>query len=212
MKEYTHIAGGVLFFLIFAYILDLNYIISGMIFAGWISIFPDVIERMIWKHQTIGHSLIWIIPFIIISYFNLVIGVALITGFLSHLFFDMFTINGCRIFYPILNTTFVVLRKSIRVHANTNQEKAVFIFLIFLIVPLFVLTTGISTIPDLHGYTNTFNQNADSINPTHTNKNYPESKNTFYINLDLNSKSNKNITVHKVDENFTNIEVKDIGG
>lgn len=210
MREYTHVVGGVLFFLIFAYLLNLNYVIPGMVFAGWIAIFPDVIEKLFGKHQTYGHSLIWLVPFIIVSYFNTVIGVALITGFLSHLFLDMFTTNGCRILYPILNTTFVILKKPFRIKTFTNQEKAVFIFLIFLIVPLFMLTTGISTVPDICGYNNS--QPQEGINPVHSVKKFPETKNTFYINMDLNSKTNKNVTLEKVDENKTNIMVKDVEG
>ena len=111
MREYTHIAGAVLFFLIFAYLLNLVNVIFGIVFAGWISVFPDVIDKLIGNHKGIGHSIFWVFPLLIVTYFNFFIGIALLIGFLSHLFFDIFTANGCPVLYPITITNFVSLRR-----------------------------------------------------------------------------------------------------
>ena len=211
MREYTHIAGAILFFLTFAYILNLDNIIFGMVFAGWISVFPDVIEKLIGKHKRLGHTIFWIIPLIIITYFNFYIGVALLTGFLSHLFFDIFTASGCPILYPISLTNFVALRKFNRIKTPTNQEKGVFVFIIFLIVPLFVFTSGISSSINLSGNLNTDVINGDTTgNSFYHSGNTTGSKDTIHINLNLNSKGNKNISTEKVNDNITNIVVKDI--
>ena len=206
MREYTHIAGAVLFFLIFAYLLNFDHVIFGIVFAGWISVFPDIIEKLIGKHKRIGHTIFWVIPLVLVAYFNFFIGIALLTGFLSHLFFDIFTKNGCPILYPITITNFVALRRLNRVSTPTNQEKAVFIFIIFLIVPLFLLTSGISSNIDFSGY-HLEDKNGNSRDPNGINAG---SKNTVHINLDINSKSNKNISVEKSNDNLTNIMVKDI--
>jgi len=123
MREYTHIAGAILFYLLFAYLLNLHYIIPGIIFAGWISVFPDILDKLIGKHKSVGHSIFWILPLILVAYFNIYLGIALLTGFLSHLFLDIFTTNGCPLLYPIVRTNFVALKKQFRIKTQTNQEK-----------------------------------------------------------------------------------------
>ena len=211
MREYTHIAGAVLFFLIFAYILNLNNVIFGIIFAGWISVFPDIIDKLIGKHKGIGHSILWVFPLILVAFCNFFIGVALLTGFLSHLFFDIFTTNGCPLLYPISHTNFVSLRRLNRVRTTTNQEKGVFIFIIFLIVPLFLFTSGISTNLNLSEHHNLeVNTGDGGGNSFNHYGNSAGSKNTVYINLNLNSKGNKNISVEKINDNITNVIVKDL--
>ena len=67
MKIYTHIVGSIIIFYSFAYLINLNAILVGIFIAGWISVFPDVIDKIEGKHKGIGHSIIWIIPFIIIG-------------------------------------------------------------------------------------------------------------------------------------------------
>jgi len=209
MREYTHIAGAILFYLILVYLLNLHDIIIGIIFAGWISVFPDILDKLIGKHRSIGHSILWILPLILVGYFNIYLGIALLTGFLSHLFLDIFTRNGCPLLYPILRTNFVALKKQFRIKTQTSQEKAVFIFLIFLIIPVFMITTGIYSIAHLPGYQNLqSNSESDNLNLEDNYKNNLEPKNTIYINLDLKSKTNKNITIQKINENITNIIIK----
>ena len=191
-----------------AYLLNFNNIILGIIFAGWISVFPDVIDKLIGKHKGIGHSIFWVFIFMLVAYYNFFIGVALLTGFLSHLFFDIFTTNGCPILYPISRTNFVALKRLNRVRTTTNQEKGVFIFIIFLIVPLFLLTSGISSNLNLNNLE--VNSGDSNANSGYHQGNTSGFKNTVYINLDLNSKGNKNISVEKINDNITDIIVKDI--
>jgi len=58
MRFYTHIASGILFYVIFAYLINLNIAIFGIFVVGMISVFPDLVDKLNFKHRTIGHSLI----------------------------------------------------------------------------------------------------------------------------------------------------------
>ncbi len=151
MRIYTHIAGSILFYVIFAYLINLNTIIFGILIAGLISVFPDLIDKVIGKHRGIGHSIIWLIPFVFIGFFNFGIGFALIIGFLSHIFLDTFTWNGCPFFYPFSKINFVSLNKRNRVRTGTAKEKAIFIFILFILVPTILFSFGFLSVWDLSG-------------------------------------------------------------
>lgn len=209
MKIYTHIVGSILFFVFVAYLMNLNGIVIGIFIAGWISVLPDVIDRVEGKHKGIGHSIIWLIPFIIIGNINFLVGSALIIGFSSHIFFDIFTWNGCPFLYPFSKMDFVSLSRRNRIKTGTNQEKAIFVFIIFLLIPLLLFTTGIFSNLKVPGDQNSiFSTGEASGVPLN---NYYDTKNplkTINLNLQLNSNMSKNITIHQANENDTNIVVK----
>lgn len=100
MRSYTHIAAAILFYMIITFLLDLGHFLLGLILAAWISVFPDLVDRITGKHRGIGHSLLWLIPFSSLLIFNVDIGAAILVGFLSHLFLDTFTVHGCPALYP----------------------------------------------------------------------------------------------------------------
>ncbi|BDZ68787.1 metal-dependent hydrolase [Methanobacterium ferruginis] len=109
MRDYTHIAGAILIFLTFAYLTNFSNLLIGIFFAGWISVFPDIIDRLTGKHRGIGHSIFWLIPFSLIGLWDLPIAVAIIIGFLSHIFLDILTTHGCPLLYPIQDRILSVL-------------------------------------------------------------------------------------------------------
>ena len=47
MRYYTHIALGILLYTLFVWLLDQPFTIAGILFTAWISIMPDLIERVI---------------------------------------------------------------------------------------------------------------------------------------------------------------------
>ena len=155
MRIYTHIAFSILFFVTFAYLINLNATIFGILIAGLISVFPDTMDKFEGKHRGIGHSIIWIIPLVFIGFLNFGIGFALVIGFLSHIFLDTFTWNGCPILYPFSKITFVSLNKRNRVRTGTAKEKAIFIFILFLLVLTILFSTCILSVLDLSGTQNT---------------------------------------------------------
>lgn len=208
MRSYTHIAGAVLLFVTLAYLTNLNNLIIGIFFAGWISVFPDIIDRLSGKHRGIGHSILWLIPFALIGLWNLPIAVAMILGFISHIFLDILTTHGCPVLYPIWKTDFVCFGKKRRIKTGTNQDKAVFLFILFLLIPVLLFTTNIGSLLQYAGGQNVvFAANSDTVNGSINNDTM---KNNFYLNFELKEGVNKNISVQKISENETNILVNDI--
>lgn len=208
MRSYTHIAGAVLLFVTLAYLTNLNNLIIGIFFAGWISVFPDIIDRLSGKHRGIGHSILWLIPFALIGLWNLPIAVAMILGFISHIFLDILTTYGCPVLYPIWKTDFVCFGKKRRIKTGTNQDKAVFLFILFLLIPVLLFTTNIGSLLQYTGGQNVvFAASSDTVNGSMNNDTM---KNNFYLNFEIKEGVNKNISVQKVSENETNIIVNDI--
>lgn len=113
MRAYTHIAGALVLFMSFAYLTNLNNLYWGLFTAAWISIFPDVLNRLLVKHRGYGHSLFWLFPFILLALFSgdLTITAAIATGIISHAVLDVLTTHGSPILYPLSKVNFVVLSK-----------------------------------------------------------------------------------------------------
>lgn len=208
MREYTHITGAILLFLTFAYLTNYNNLIIGIFIAGWISVFPDIIDKLTGKHRGIGHSILWLIPFALLGIFNLTIAIAMIIGFISHILLDLMTIHGCPVLYPIIKTDFVCFNRRKRIKTGTYQEKAAFVFLLFLLIPVLFFITNIGS---LGGHS--ADQNvvfASNIDTTNSSKNNDTIKNNYNLNFELNEGTNKKITVQKVSENETTIIINDI--
>lgn len=210
MRYYSHIAAAVLFFLIFAYLFNIKNadLLEGIILTSVISVLPDIIDRMIaTKHRGMGHSLILWIPLVTlvgiisISRGNMLIFTAMVTAIISHIFLDLITRHGYPLFYP-KKITFVALNSNKRIKTGTKQEKAVFIFLILLLVPAVVFSFGIIPI-----YNPQPVQAQESVNDNKINNGMI--KDTVNVNIDANMK-NCNVTVKKVSENETQILIDDI--
>ena len=207
MREYTHIAGAILLFLTFAYLTSIHNLIIGIFFATWISVFPDLIDKLTRKHRGIGHSIIWLIPFALVSIFNLTIGAAMVIGFISHILLDLMTVHGCPLLYPLIKSDFVCFNKKRRIKTGTYQEKAAFVFILFLLIPMILFTINIGSHWGLTEDQNmVFASGNDAKNITEDNS---AIKNNYNLNFQLNDGSNKKITVKKVSENETTIIVND---
>ena len=204
MRSYTHIAGAMLLFITFAYLTNLNNILIGIFFAGWISVFPDIIDRLLGKHRGYGHSLIWLIPFVLVGFLDLTIAAALVIGFLSHIFLDILTVNGCPVLYPFWKTNFVCFNRGRRIKTGTNQDKAVFVFILFLLIPVLLFTTSIGSMINFSDNQNLVFAAGDNTNSSTNNDTI---KNTFNLNFELDQNVKKNITVEKSSENKTTITI-----
>ncbi len=205
MKTYTHVMGGILFFLILAYLLNISNPFLGLFCAAWISVFPNIMDKLTGKHRGLGHSFLWLIPMALVVIYSPLIAVALVIGFLSHLLLDSFTVYGAPALYPFKKSGFVCLNKKRRFETGSNQDKAVFIFLLFLVVPIILFTTGLGNVllggnMDVAFAANN-STNSTSITPQNSN---------IYLSFKLDDACNKNITFEKVNENKTSIVVQDI--
>ena len=131
--------------------------------------------------------------------------------FSSHIILDILTTKGSPILYPISKTNFVVLKENRRIKTDTNQDKALFLVLIFLLIPVLFFTIQsirIDKTPfDLsHAFaTNGTNEtNKPTSNPEYSMKNNPN----LNIQLPKPVKNiNETITIKKVDENETRIMI-----
>ena len=71
MREYTHIAGALLIYIIVAFLINLNISIMSIFLAGWISLFPDIMDKVTGNHRGIGHSIFWLIPLLLAGFLNI---------------------------------------------------------------------------------------------------------------------------------------------
>lgn len=107
---------------------------------------------------------------------------------------------------PLLETNFVCLAKKRRIKTGTKMDKAVFVFLIFLIIPAVLFATGNHVL--ILGEGEHITAFATRTSPTTSN---PYTiKNDVTLNFRLDEASNKNVTVERINENMTTILVKDL--
>ena len=209
MRWYTHVVGALLLYLILAFLFNLDITLISIFFAGWISIFPDIMDWLSGKHRGIGHSIFWVVPFILIGFLDSGIAFALIVGISSHIFLDIFTKHGSPMLYPLIKTSFVSLNIRNRIKTNTNREKAVFIFFILLLIPTVLLITGNLSRWSLPGDNTTIATGEASGVPQNTHNIQTSGKNGVNLNFQINSNARKNITIQEED-NRTNVIVDDL--
>jgi inner membrane protein len=207
MKYYTHIAGSLFFYLIVALLFQIDHLFIGLFFAAWISIFPDIIDKIVGKHRGLGHSIFWFIPILITGFYSDVLLIALFIGFASHLVLDIFTVHGCPLLYPLKKSNFVALNKKNRIKTSTNQDKAVFVFFLVFLIPLFLFTTSLGPMIKLGESQYVM---AAFMGDNQTNETIQSGKNYLSISLNLNNAGNKNITMERVNDTVTTIIVKDL--
>jgi membrane-bound metal-dependent hydrolase YbcI (DUF457 family) len=137
MKYYTHITFGILLYTLFVWLLNQPFTVVGILFTAWISIMPDLIEKVISEHRSWGHSIIWLIPITATFFFNTQAGIAFASGFLGHILFDTITKKGVAFLYPYKNTRMIMPQKEkSRIQTGSKQEKALCLVVLLLLVPL----------------------------------------------------------------------------
>lgn len=143
---YTHLAFGLLIALLSLDFFNIKNKLLFVLIAVFFSIFPDIDERkskigkkykktswiinFIFGHRGFFHSIfVPLILFFVLYNINNEIGIAVLVGYLSHLFMDALTKNGIRPLYPIIN-------KRINGFIKTNSilEKIFFLIIILLIL------------------------------------------------------------------------------
>lgn len=194
MRYYTHLVGALIFYLTLNSILPQTLTFTGIFAAAWMSLFPDIVDRLTSRHRGLGHSLLWLIPLTFTGLFHIQLTLALIIGFLSHLILDVFTTYGCPLLYPLRKFDFACLKRKNRIQTGTNTEKSVFIFLIFLLIPMLLVGTPLLHLVPLEGMVTVLGSNRD-----HEQNN---SSQALHLNLNLrvDDAQNRNITLKQVDE------------
>lgn len=186
MKFYTHIAGGVLLFTLLVWLFNLPFSFAGIFFVGFVSVLPDLIDRVIGEHRGWGHSVIWLIPIFTAFLFNYTLGMAFLSGFMMHILFDVITRKGVPFFYPFSATRLVMPKtEKSRIITGSKQEKALFIVVLLLLLPLaFAVVYGVDLGSALGG-----NSTNATLNKTNKTKNPVLGNITKYVTGDLRSKN-----------------------
>lgn len=207
MRHYSHIPGAVLFYLVFAFIVGLKNPIMGVLLAAGISMFPDMVEKVTGEHRSLGHSLIWLVPLGLFALTSVMLAAALIIGFLSHLFLDVCTANGCCFLYPFKDKGFTCLPPKRRIVTGSNHDKAFSMVLVMLAVPLILATFSI--LPAIGSMEGLLANPLDEVYAPNDTTKSGDIQNDFNMYFDLDQGTNKNITIHK-EENTTTILITDI--
>lgn len=205
MRYYTHIAFALFIYILIMFIQGMTISPLGVFFAGWISVLPDIIERFIGEHRTLGHSIFWTVPLGLVALFNLEIGIALVVGFLSHILVDCCNTHASPLLYPLHKDGFGCFNKSRRIRTGTVAEKGVLIFIISLLVAVLLFMTPIYHIIG-------FDQMMGDVFAR--NDTPPETAHHLKCDVNLNLRAddakNKNITVDIVNETRYQVLITDI--
>lgn len=143
MKWYAHALFAVVIGAVIGYLLDTGFTIY--FFAATItsSLILDFAEKAIFnEHKRQLHSLFSLLPCVIVYlFFDMVAGVALTAGILSHILLDCLTPAGCQLLWPLQKKRFGVRWKY---NDNKLREKRILatVVLLALLTVLVVLPRG----------------------------------------------------------------------
>lgn len=184
MKAPNHIAGGLVFTGIFCSFWDVN-IFSKPLYLGitlFASLLPDIdhTRSLIGKtflpvakyldrhfgHRTVTHSLLFyggcLLMVLAASRFFAVENITLIFAFAmaSHLIFDMMTVQGVPLFYPVRNPCVLGGNPELRLSGKTNAEVVVFAIFLLMLYFCFPLFTN--------GFWVSYNKNFNTLQHLHS--------------------------------------------
>ncbi len=151
MMYYTHLAFGFLVSLLTTDFFDIENKLLFILIAIFFSIFPDIDERkskigkrykltsrvinFLFGHRGFFHSIyIPLILYFIFYNINNEIGIAILSGYFSHLFMDSITKHGIRPLYPLIS-----IKINGFIKTNSLSEKILFLVIILLILYLLLL-------------------------------------------------------------------------
>ncbi|MBU4534989.1 MAG: metal-dependent hydrolase [Euryarchaeota archaeon] len=205
MRYYTHIAFALFIYILIMFIQGMTISPLGVFFAGWISVLPDIIERFIGEHRTLGHSIFWTAPLGLVALFNLEIGIALVVGFLSHILLDCCNTHASPLLYPLHKDGFGCFNKSRRIRTGTIAEKGVLIFIISLLITVLLFMTPLYHIIGFDQMLgDVFARNNTPPETTH------HLKCDVNLNLRADDAKNKNITVDIINETRYQVLITDM--
>lgn len=137
MRFYTHIAGGILLFVILVWIFSLPLSLIGLIVVSLVSVIPDLIDRVVGEYRGWGHSAILLIPIFFSFFLSFGFGISLFSGFIMHIIFDVITRKGVPFLFPFSPTRLVMpKREKSRIITGSKQEIALFIVVLLLLIPV----------------------------------------------------------------------------
>jgi|TARA_Y100000294_G_scaffold29696_2_gene25115 inner membrane protein len=148
---YTHLAFGIFIALLAIDFFNIQNKLFFILIAIMFSVFPDIDERkskmgrenkiistiinFMFGHRGFIHSIyIPLILYLVFYYINKEIGIAVLTGYFSHLFTDALTKQGIRPLAPLINKKINGMIKT-----NSLLEKTFFLIITLLILYLLLI-------------------------------------------------------------------------
>lgn len=179
MKFYTHIPAGLLLYTVFVWILNQPYTMGAVLFVIFISILPDLLDRVLGSHRGWGHSAILLIPLVCVAIWIPELSIAGLSAFLMHILLDTITKKGVPFLYPFNKTRLVMPKKEkSRIKTGHKKEIALCLIIIFLLIPV---SYGV-----LHGF--------PDLSNTLKGNNSTNKTNSSLLNKDYRSPSSYNST------------------
>ena len=149
---YTHLAFGIFIALLAIDFFNIQNKLFFILIAIMFSVFPDIDERkskmgrenkiistiinFMFGHRGFIHSIyIPLILYLVFYYINKEIGIAVLTGYFSHLFTDALTKQGIRPLAPLINKKINGMIKT-----NSLLEKTFFLIITLLILYLLLIS------------------------------------------------------------------------
>ena len=127
------------------------------------------------------------------------------TAYFSHLVLDLLTYHGVRLLYPLKKTKFVCMGEKNRIKTGTNREKALFFFLVIIVIAGVLMSYQVFNIIDTTA-ASTGTTQIEGNNSTN------QSSTKTYINVQVQVDDrmlNKNISI-KNGPNESNIVVTEV--
>jgi inner membrane protein len=203
MTAPNHLTGGIVFTGLFCSFFSVNIFANPIFITATLfgSLLPDIDHTKSWigkafypiakwlsvnyGHRTITHSVFFLIGICLLSFFieknfraDYSVSIILFFSVLSHLIFDMVTLQGIPLFYPFYKNPCVLpANPEMRIRSgNIRQEGVIlfiFCFLTFFMQDLFA-----------NGFWSTINNNFNDVK--HQIKEYKKSPNVLNIDYDYN--------------------------
>lgn len=166
------------------------------------------------SHNRCTHNLLVLFISLSLLYFSIPVGLAAFSALFSHIFLDIFTMQGCPLLYPFREVKFVALKPRNRIRTGSRREKALFIFLTLVVFSGLFCYFNLFTLVDGHLYSSddtvtvTATTTDNTTNTTNTTY-YNRDKSNINLNVYPDKKGEKNITI-KYQDQETNILIKDL--
>lgn len=191
MSKINEILTAVILYCIISYVLSLNNLELGILFA----ILGSHINVLLPKNYK--HTLLTFIPLIPVFYYYPLVSIALMTGYFSSILIALLSKDGCKLLYPVKSTTFT--GPSNYLENNTRRDYAATTFLITLMLISLIFSFNGMQIIDTLSHENIFSLNDSDYKMN--NSAYP----VHYININPAYCVNKNITTFSQENRTTTL-------
>jgi hypothetical protein len=200
MTKINEVLTAVILYSIISYMLQLPHLYTGILIA----VIATQINLML--PSDYKHTLLLYVPLMAFTLEYPSITIPLMVGYTATIFISLLSKNGCKLLYPIKNTTFTGPKNYLENNSKKDYAATTFL-LVLMIITLAFSTNGMQIIDNLNENSDLTKYLAHTDNPN-ANKTMNHS---HYITIDAENCRNMNITT-KTENNTTTTIIKDYTG